>query len=350
MKKLDDIHIDFSPIDGREKPINIIMTPRHDGKTTGFLMRKHWVAWKKSESPLVLLFRNMADIMPSSIDYYVNLMNEFMEKKIKLTYSAANCGKGIVTCFLNKKPFFHCVPLSMKEATLKKTAFPNVKYVLFDELEINPENHEKYLQNEWHKFQAYFDTQRKISDAKFYGLTNPYSYFNPYFSGLGVDTNKLKPGAMLVGPNYAVWLKVLHPDLLALIRKTDPLYSDEGDYAKMAFAGLPSNDANNHVRKMATGYHLDMLFSFNKKKYGLYVLNDLKDMINPYYYIKEERDNSKRRGIYAFEFEDLVNNSSLASVGDKSKFAHLKQAMRNQDVAFENIEAEYNFREIYKYI
>ena len=34
--KLDNKHIDFSAIDGRNKPINLIVSEREDGKTTAF--------------------------------------------------------------------------------------------------------------------------------------------------------------------------------------------------------------------------------------------------------------------------------------------------------------------------
>ena len=40
MKKWDDLHIDFSPIDGRDKPINEIIAARHEGKTATFMGRK----------------------------------------------------------------------------------------------------------------------------------------------------------------------------------------------------------------------------------------------------------------------------------------------------------------------
>lgn len=351
MKKLDSIHIDFSPIDGREKALNAVMCSRHDGKTTTFLVKKFWPAWKKGGCPLVLLFRNVNDVKPATVEYYANLLNEFLEEPVKLKYSEAQFRNGTATAYVDKKPFFHLVALNQKETSLKKIAFPNVKYVLFDELEVNPKSGEKYLKNEYGKFQAYFDTQLKITPkAKFYGLTNPYSLVNPYFRAWGVDTRNLKLDTIQTGANWAVWYKRLNPLLAERIKAEDPLFSEEGEYSKMAFLGLPANDLNNHVEPMRGAYRLHLLFVHDGVKYGVYKTAEPLDYARPYYYVKEEKDHSERRMSFAFSFDDLIENSLIASKRDRDDFAHFKMAMRKQDVAFDKIETESAFQTIFDYL
>ena len=147
MKKWDDLHIDFSPIDGRDKPINEIIAARHEGKTATFMGRKAYPLWKKTGAPVVLLFRNVVDVTKNSIQYYCDLFNPFLpeDERIELIVPESRANDGIVSCTDTRsgKIFCHAVALSKKEATLKKTAFPGVRYVLFDEYEINPKNGEQ---------------------------------------------------------------------------------------------------------------------------------------------------------------------------------------------------------------
>lgn len=354
MKKWDDIHIDYSPIDGRDKPINEIIAARHEGKTATFMGRKVFPLWKKTGSPVVLLFRNAVDVTPSSIQFYCDLFNPFVpeSEQVHLIVPEAKCQDGIVSCKDKRsgKVFCHAVALAKKEATLKKTAFPGVRYVLFDEYEINPKNGESYLKNEWSKFQAYFDTQRKISDARAYFLTNPYSRANPLHRGLGIDSSRVKPGEMVVGSNYAVWFKKMDPRLVEKLKKENPLFDENGAYGSWAFSGDFAQDDLSQIMPMGPGYALSGEIVYFGERFGVYKLQDLARLgAQPYYFFKKEKDRGNARRSFAFDFDDLVVNSTLYD--KKSRvFAGLKGAGAMREVGFDSVESMAAFREIFDYL
>ena len=240
--------------------------------------------------------------------------------------------------------------LSKKEATLKKTAFPGVRYVLFDEYEINPKNGEQYLRNEWSKFQAYFDTQRKISDARAYFLTNPYSRANPLHRGLGIDPSRIKPGEMVVGPNYAVWFKKMNPLLVEKLKKENPLFDEKGAYGKWAFSGDFAQDDLSQVMPMGPGYSLSGEIVYFGERFGVYRLSDLARLgTQPYYFFRKEKDRGNSRRSFAFDFDDLVVNSTLYD--RKSRiFSGLKGAGAMREVGFDSLDSLVAFREIYDYL
>lgn len=354
MKNWDEIHLDYSPIDGRDKAINEIIAARHEGKTTVFMGRKAYPLWKKTGAPVVLLFRNIADIKPSAIQFYCDLFNPFLpeDERIFLKIPESRCKDGVVPCTdaRSGKIFCYALALSQKEATLKKTAFPGVRYILFDEYEINPKNGERYLPNEWSKFQAYFDTQRKITDARAYFLTNPYSRANPLHRGLGIDSSKIKPGAMLAGTNYAVWFKKMNPLLVEKLKKENPLFDEKGAYGKWAFSGEFAQDDLSQVGNMGPGYALTGEIVYFGDRYGVYRISDLARIgEQPYYFFRKEKDRGNARRSFAFDFDDLVVNSTLYD--RKSRiFAGLKSAGALREVGFDSIDSLAAFREIYDYL
>lgn len=352
-EKLDNIHIDFSTIDGADKDLNFVIASRHIGKTTTFLVRKSYPAWKNRGRSTILLFRMIADISQFAIDYYLNLMNKYLDKPLTAKISDAACSKGIVPVIPEgyERPIFWAVALSCGVTRLKKTAIPDAEFMLFDELEIDPRNKEKYLKNEFQKFQALYDTQLKFSKCKFYGLTNPYSVVNPYFRGLGIETKKIVPTAFLKGSNWALWYPRLSKELASKLKAENPLYKEDDEYTQMAFDGEMVNDLNNHVEPMRGSYSLQVLFRFEGEQFGVYMINPFDpDETKPTFYIKKDNTRSRRRDIYAFEFEDMICGTSLVSNREKNRLAHLKQAIRSQDFAVDDMITEHALQSIFNYL
>ena len=61
---------------------------------------------------------------------------------------------------------------------------------------------------------------------------------------LGVDTKRLKPGAIVVGDNYVVQCYQMKEELKQKILAENPLYQFDNAYTKYAFEGKNVNDMN----------------------------------------------------------------------------------------------------------
>ena len=97
--------------------------------------------------------------------------------------------------------------LAVPMARLKSMVLRNVRYMFMDEIIINTRAGEKYLPGDEHfLIKEIYTTYNREAERpiKILGAGNPYSVYCPLFSGLGVDSSKLKPGAFVVGDNYVI--------------------------------------------------------------------------------------------------------------------------------------------------
>lgn len=345
--RLDDIHCDFSAIDGLEKPMNFVLAGRHDGKTTTFLMKKAWPRFLKGQMT-ALLFRQINTVNEFTIRYYENLMQPFLDKPLNLKLNGS--ANGVAVALHDKKPLFACIPLGMKTQSLKQTMFPNCWGMVFDEYEIDPTKKEKYLPNEYQSFETLYGTMSKINPGlKFYALSNPYSAYNPLFMAWGVNTRALKLDTMQKGKNWAVWFKSLNPKLVEQLKAKDPLFDEKSEYGRWAYGGCFANDRNNHVAPMRGGYRLCQRFIFEGQRFAAYEAVDFWEDV-PSFYFKKDKDKGARRSAYAFEFSDMVANTLLYTRDDRDLLSRIKRAMKTQDYACDTIETENVFQSIYEVI
>ncbi len=346
--QLDDIHCDFSAIDGLERPFNCVIAGRHDGKTTTFLMKKSWPNFRKGKMTM-LLFRQVNTVNEYTIRYYESLMQPFLD--VPLNLKLAKGENGVAVAMHGKKPLFACVPLAMKTQSLKQTLFENCPLMVFDEYEIDPRKGEKYLPHEYDAFETLFGTMSKLNpDLRFYALTNPYSAYNPLFMRWGVNTRALKVDSMQKGKEWAVWFKSLNPKLVEKLKAKDPLFDEKSEYGRWAYGGSFANDRNNHVDIMRGGYRLSQRFVFDGQRFAAYEVTDFLNESLPSFYFKKDKDRGERRSAYAFEFADMASNTLLYTRDDRNLLTRMKRAMKVQDYACDSIETENVFQAIYDVI
>ena len=345
---LDDIHCDFSAIDGLERPLNCVIAGRHDGKTTTFLMKKAWPNFRKGKMTM-LLFRQVNTVNEYTIRYYESLMQPFLD--FPLSLKLAKGENGVAVALHDKRPLFACVPLAMKTQSLKQTLFENCPLMLFDEYEIDPRKGEKYLPHEYDALETLFGTMSKLNpDLRFYALTNPYSAYNPLFMRWKVNTRALRVDTMQKGKEWAVWFKSLNPKLVERLKAKDPLFDEKSEYGRWAYGGSFANDRNNHVDIMRGGYRLSQRFVFEGQRFAAYEVTDFLNDSLPSFYFKKDKDRGERRSAYAFDFSDMASNTLLYTRDDRNLLTRMKRAMKVQDYACDLIETENVFQSIYEVI
>ena len=99
----------------------------------------------------------------------------------------------------------------------------------------------------------------------------------------------------------------------------------------------------------ADNYFLHSLFRVGGKYIAVYRNNDYTKIETPYFYAEftDIERVSKKRDVYCFDLEELVDRTSLLSIDDKWKFEKLKNAMRKRLIEFNSIECYYLFEEIF---
>lgn len=345
---MDDIHYSFRKIDGYNKPINIIISPREPGKTSMFWMTKVYNPWKKTKKPWLYLVRNANEITEALVDSIQDVFNKFTDDNVKLEYSRSSLESGILDVRIKGELIFRILALNIKLRKIKLSLIKNIAGIGMDEYIIDPNSNEKYLKGEEMKIKEIYTTYRREADGilKMYFLGNPYSLYNPLFVWLKVDTHKLRPGAIVVGDQYVVECYQLTEELKKYILEHNPLYEFDDSYKAYAFDGMAVNDKNIKLGSFPPHYNLRFIFRINNMNIGVFQNNYFEDGEDRYY-CKEVTGFSPDRNIFCFQFEDLIHQSILVSLEERRKIQNFKTAFRKRQVTFSNVNVYYMIEEVY---
>lgn len=348
--ELDNIHYSFNSIDGYNKPFNFIVSPREDGKTTSFLVRKSYPRFKKTQQPTIILRRYTTDITDAYIQSLEDVINKFSVDKIKLNFKHGLKKEGVVDVLINKVVFFRIIAINNPISRIKSLFLANAAFLFFDEFICNTRLGEKYLKAESFKVKEIVNTfQREADNLRSYFCGNPYSLYNPYFVDFGIDPKKLIKGTVITGANWAAERHILNPLLIEKIKEHNPLYSSTKDdaYERYAVEGEATNDSNaNILDSCPANFSLYVSFRIDNKIISVYENNEFNFSLR--FWIGYNKSIGNRRFAYCFDFNNLNENSILFSREDKFKLNRLKQAIRTRLAAYESLEISYLMEEIYQ--
>lgn len=353
MIKRDDLHYYTRGINGYNLPFMFIISEREPGKSTSVWLDEIYDDFKKRGYTWVVLRRKVVHITKAYIDDAAKIINKFTDDNVTFEYPASSIKDGIVDVKINGKLFVRFIALSIDITAIKSLVMPNLGGMLLDEFICNPKFGEKYLKGEAFKFMEVYNTFKREAvrkPLKCYFLGNPYSLYNPYFMFFNVDTSKLFPGAIVSDKlTYVIECYKMKTELKEKLLAENPLYKFDNDYTAYAFDGLNVNDQNIIILKeVPEGYQLRHVFKLQNKYIGIYQNQFYEDNDNKYYakFITPESI-SKRRDIYAFDFDELVDQTIIMSRDEKYKFQKIKDAMRRRNIAFQSIECYYLTEEVY---
>lgn len=355
MKEIDNLHYDYTKIDGYHVLFYVVISARDPGKTTMKIIncyKQH----KRTGAGFVFITRQVNDITEGYLNSFQEVINDFIDPKIELTYAKGAATSGVVDIRVKgeKEIFIRVQGLSKKINSQKRFRMSNIKDIVFDEFICNPKFDEKYLPGEYEKFREVIKTYQKDNPAlRVYMLGNPYSLFNPYFMAWNVNTNHLKIGHMYSdGVVYVIDFYKMKDELRAQLLSQNPDYMIDEDYAHYALDGQSINDV--HIKlwdKCPDHFALAYVFKMGKKTIGVYRLRDLffQDPIPFTFYVQYiDFTPSARRDVIVFEFDDIMDGSIMIAASDRWRYESMKRAFRNGDIAFQNIEVYYLSQEVYK--
>lgn len=343
--KLDNLHFTCSSIDGYQKPYNIVVSPREDGKTTSAML-KAWDAFEKRGATCILFKRFVVDVTDFYIDSIFKPINKFRGKHPVYAYKQSDMKSGVCPIYVNDRMFALVVALAVPKSRYKSLVVENPSMFISDEIVIDKRRGEKYLSDEsFRAKEAYTTFYREGSRVPWYLFGNPYSLYNPYFHMLGVDGRELARKGIITGNNFVANYHQLNPLLVAQITEKNPLYEFEDDYFDYAVKGVAVNDANVRVREaMPQNYSLAFCIFQNGVMFGVYRNNEF-DANNRFWVGEVKNPNTKK--VIAFDFGDLAQGVTLFTRVERERFAGFANAMRNRRVEFQNILCNNVMEEVY---
>lgn len=353
--KGDNLHIDsdIGNIDGHNKTWNLIVTERESGKST-LLWKKVYNAFRRNGAPSIVFRRYQTDITDMYIEDVEKLINKFTGSGIKFDYKRADLkAGGQMDLKINNKTFCRIIALNTPLSRLKSMFLSDVRYMMFDEFICNRRLGEKYLEDEPFRIKELYTTYNRETDKiSIYMFGNPYSLFNPFFASKNVPTNKLFPGAFVVGDDYVVWCYQIKPELKEAILKKNSLYQFDDAYKKYAFDGRAVQDADIKIEtSQPQNFKLEFVLKLHKKCIGIYH-GYIFEPEKLFYWAKliDEKTISKRRDIVCFDFGEMASRTVLANTQMKQTYSSLRESIEHRWIAYASIEESWLIEEIYQNI
>jgi len=373
-KDLDNMHFEWDDALSYNKTWNFAVGERESGKSVNSWI-KLYNAFYYLKDPSIVLRRRQVDITPAYIDDIATLLNKFLKPQfqIQLLYRRGDISSGIADIWVGNinenynwrdyeglPVFFRIMALAVPMARLKSMVLRNVRYMFMDEIIINTRAGEKYLPGDEHfLIKEIYTTYNRESPRpiKILGAGNPYSVYCPLFSGLGVDSSKLKPGAFVVGPDYVIECFQTPPELKAQILERNPMYQFDDSYKRYAFGGESINDQNIRLHKTEPRqFKLKWVFKLGSDIISVHCGRSDKSIKEPFKFwvCKHSSDwirkVSKRRRIIVFTYNDLIEGAIKWSPADSDMLVLLKEAMRKRQVTYNCIDASYMLEDVEVYL
>lgn len=368
---LDKLHFSWDKTFGYQKTWNAVIGSRASGKSVDSWI-KLYNAFFYQNRPSIVFRRRTVDITSAYLDDLTNLFNKFLkpEYRIQLCYLSGDVKSGCADVHVGKAGcqynwqqikklpvFFRIVALSCPMSRLKSLMMPNIAYFFFDEFIANTRAGEKYLSDEKFLISELYTTfvRESPKGIKIIMAGNPYSVYCSIFSGLNVDSSKLKPGSFVVGPDYVIDCFKVGPELAEQIRRSNPMFIADEEYTRYAFGGESINDANIRLcKREPRGFKLKWVFKLGSDFISVHSGNYTDKEGKARFWICKHKSDwlskvSKRRKIIVFDFADLIKGAVKWSIEDRLDLSMIKDAMNKREIIYNSVDASYMTEDISVY-
>lgn len=320
------MYYDYDKILSREGwIISFIITERGLGKTFN-AKRMALNRWLKSGEEFIYVRRYKTELDSSLATFWSDLQSNgyFEDYDLRVQKS-----KLLTKFTCNGKVCGYAVPLSTSNI-LKSTAFPKVKYIIFDEFLLPAGGTYRYLKNEVNMFLDLMETVFRLRDGKVFMLGNSINtYANPFFAYFNLDLpygaefKSFKDGAILVhyARNTEYREKKKQTKFGKLIEGTD--------FSKYAIDNIDVSRNNMFIAKRPEKASFYALLIINGRNIGVWYGRD------GYLYLSDKYDpNTVNK--FAFDFTDHTESTIFTSARDNPYLNACVHAYKYGFIRFEN--------------
>lgn len=222
--EFDNLHFNPNYLRTHNCDINIIMSGREDGKSTGML-KMLLDEYEKNKSRAVWLLREVGQL---NKEFYDSFLDDFDDRQFKMFRNRVHYvdKEGV----MEEKPVIYFFGVSTGNKRIKQTKLTDIENIVYDEFLIDHTlPNERYLPNEAEVLFKILDTVQRRSKnykTKLWMLGNPYSMINPYFPWLKIEAKEVERRLDKIykphGNRLLVAYRTVHPDLLE--RKENTTY------------------------------------------------------------------------------------------------------------------------------
>lgn len=260
----------FDPTDilNKQRLFNFVTGPKGDGKTTGCRNYGLNLFLKDNTSEFCVIRRTKTETQKAYKKYFDDINTKF-NYNLDIKYRSNMAGIETDDGF---KPICHFFSLST-DAGIQGVNLPNLRYMIFEEIFLDPRKGKRYLKNEPEEFARLYDTLARPSDPNrkrvpviFIG--NSFASSNPYYNFFHVQLNS--KGEFKNKNIYA--LHINDEEFTAHAKSTEfGQIMANSAYAKHAFENDFLLDNFDFVVKDFPKGDLIYTFVYDGKTYGVWV-------------------------------------------------------------------------------
>lgn len=343
----DKIHWNSNAIDGTRCDFRYVVSLRGGGKSTYFHVKKAYPKFINEGKSTILVRRHAIDITDGYIDSLFGTLSKF-GIDVEYTYKMGDKKEGIcdIKEKTTKKVIYRIIALNSPPSRHKSLMLRDVAYMTFDEFICNPEFDEKYLKKETIRYKEIYNTYwRENNDMVAYFFGNLYSWYNPYFTELGITPKDFTEKSIAVRGKSAVEFFEPSPELKELLAK-NPLYAVNSKYTDYALNGIAYNDQNARIiDRCPQGFSLKYQFKIEDDYYQIWKSNEYSDDIR--YWVGKSSTPVSRK-TFAFDFKDLVSGAILWTSSDRLALRQFSHAVYGNAVGYDSLDSYYMMMEVHK--
>ena len=319
------MYYDYDKLLSRDFLISFVISERGLGKTFGAKIAclKEFL---KSGSEFIYVRRYKTELDSSLATFWSDIQNNgfFEDYKLKVEKS-----KLLTKFTCNGKVCGYAVALSTSNI-LKSTAFPKVKYIVFDEYLLRYGGQYRYLKNEVDIFLDLMETVFRLRDGKVIMLGNAINiYASPYFAYWNLDLpygkefKSYQDGAILVhyARNEVYREKKRQSKFGKLIEGTE--------FGRYAIDNQDVSMSLDFIQNRPEKSRFAALLIINGFKLGLWYGSDYK------VYLSEKYDPNTINK-FALDFNDHTETTIFTSARENPYINFCVQSYKNGSLRFEN--------------
>lgn len=297
------IHYDYDKLLSREFLIAFVITERGLGKTFGakVAMIKHFL---RTGEQFVYVRRYKTELDTSLVTFWNDIQNNgfFDDLSLKVKRS-----KLLTEFTCDNEVCGYAVPLSTSNI-LKSTAFPKVKYIIFDEYLLWPGSPYHYLKNEVTMLLELMETVFRLRDGKVIMLGNAINvYTSPYFAywDLDIDFDKEFKSYQ----NGSILVQYAKNDEYRKVKKASKFGKliEGTDYGRYAIDNQDITMNNYFISKKPSNSNFMCLLIINGTKIGMWISKD-----GDIYLSSKYDPNTTNK--FAFDYTDHTDSTIFTTI------------------------------------
>lgn len=346
---MDNIHFTLNHLLPYQRNFNFVNGIRSIGKTYGSYY--YFIdQWRKNKTEFAVICRTQDE---KKNGYLEKAVQKVLIKEFPDMVTAVDVKDRPLLQFNKDKMTFggqtvgHCIALS-EAIKIKKNAYPNVKYILFDEYAIEEDATQRYV-NGWNEpdlfLSVYHTIDREEDRVICFCMGNNISAYNPYHLHPAFKIPYTEPGNIYKSENVLFENAIASAQLQEKKAGNKFLRMIEGtEYGAMASEGKYIYDSDKMVKETTLETYQPMFtLVYNGRKYGIWrdrfsgtlLISDKYNPTHPYKY-----------GIT----KDDVDETTRLAQRTNGRIGYFATCFRMGMVYFNSMEIKKRFAEVMPYV